>query len=183
MSDPEMLRYHRQIILPEIGEVGQRKLKASRVLLVGAGGLGSPAALYLAAAGVGHLGIGDDDRVDVSNLQRQILHDTASVGQPKARSAVDRLRALNPEITVQAHNVRISSENALDLLREYHVVVDGSDNFPTRYLLNDACVLLGLPYVYGAILRFGNDPGDRDDQADPGHRAGAGRTAAARRRA
>ncbi len=153
LSGSDALRYHRQIILPEIGEDGQRKLKAARVLLVGAGGLGSPAALYLAAAGVGHLKIVDADRVDVSNLQRQILHDTSRVGDPKAASAVDRLAALNPEIEIEACDVRLDAENALDILGGYDVVLDGSDNFPTRYLINDACVLLGIPYVYGATLR------------------------------
>ena len=154
LSGPEALRYHRQIILPEVGEDGQRKLKAARVLVVGAGGLGSPAALYLAGAGIGHLGIVDDDLVDVSNLQRQILHETARVGDPKAASAVDRLRGLNPEIEVEAHVVRLAADNALDILSGYDVVIDGSDNFPTRYLVNDACVLLGIPCVYGAIQRF-----------------------------
>ena len=150
----ELQRYHRHLILPEVGADGQRRLKASRVLLIGAGGLGSPAALYLAAAGVGHLGVVDADDVELSNLQRQVLHDTASVGTPKVESAAARLRAINPHVEVVAHRTRLTSANAMQLLAEYDVVVDGSDNFPTRYLVNDACVLLGKPNVYGSVLRF-----------------------------
>ena len=150
----ELQRYHRHLILPEIGMDGQRRLKAARILLIGAGGLGSPAALYLAAAGVGHLGVVDADDVELSNLQRQVLHDTESVGRPKVDSAAARLRAINPHVDAVAHRLRLTSANAMDLLRDYDVVVDGSDNFPTRYLVNDACVLLGKPNVFGSVLRF-----------------------------
>jgi sulfur-carrier protein adenylyltransferase/sulfurtransferase len=150
----ELQRYHRHLILPEIGADGQRRLKAARVLLIGAGGLGSPAALYLAAAGVGHLGVVDADDVELSNLQRQVLHDTESVGTPKVDSAAARLRAINPHVDVVTHRTRLTSANAMRLLADYDVVVDGSDNFPTRYLVNDACVLLGTPNVYGSVLRF-----------------------------
>jgi sulfur-carrier protein adenylyltransferase/sulfurtransferase len=150
----ETLRYSRHLILPEVGPEGQRRLRAARVLLVGAGGLGSPAALYLAAAGVGTLGIVDFDTVDVTNLQRQVLHSTADVGRPKLDSARDRIAALNPHVCVEPHAVRLSSANALPIVRGYDVVVDGSDNFPTRYLVNDACVLEGRPCVYGSILRW-----------------------------
>jgi sulfur-carrier protein adenylyltransferase/sulfurtransferase len=154
LSSEELQRYHRHLILPEVGEEGQRRLKAARVLLVGAGGLGSPAALYLAAAGVGHLGVVDADDVELSNLQRQVLHDTESVGTPKVDSAVTRLRAINPHVDVAAHHTRLTSTNAMALLDAYDVIVDGSDNFQTRYLINDACVLLGKPNVYGSVLRF-----------------------------
>lgn len=150
----ELRRYSRHLMIPEVGYEGQARLKAARVLLVGAGGLGSPAALYLAAAGVGTLGLVDHDVVDITNLQRQLLHDTASVGEPKLVSARRRLEALNPEIDVETFETRITSENALEVLEGWDVVVDGSDNFPTRYLVNDACVFLGLPVVYGAIYRF-----------------------------
>jgi sulfur-carrier protein adenylyltransferase/sulfurtransferase len=150
----ELQRYHRHLILPEVGADGQRRLKAARVLLIGAGGLGSPAALYLAAAGVGRLGVVDPDDVELSNLQRQVLHDTESVGTPKVDSAAARLRAINPHVDVVAHRTRLTSANAMGLLADYDVVVDGSDNFPTRYLVNDACVLLGKPNVYGSVLRF-----------------------------
>ena len=150
----ELQRYHRHLILPEIGAEGQRRLKAARVLLIGAGGLGSPAALYLAAAGVGHLGVVDADDVELSNLQRQVLHDTASVGAPKVESAAARMRAINPHVDVVSHRTRLTSANAMRLLADYDVIVDGSDNFPTRYLVNDACVLLGKPNVYGSVLRF-----------------------------
>lgn len=154
LAPDELQRYHRHLILPEVGEEGQRRLKAASVLLVGAGGLGSPAALYLAAAGVGRLGIVDADAVELSNLQRQVLHDTASVGMPKVASAEARLRAINPHVDIAAHDTRLTSANALALLDAYDVIVDGSDNFPTRYLINDACVLLGKPNVYGSVLRF-----------------------------
>ncbi|MBW3535643.1 MAG: molybdopterin-synthase adenylyltransferase MoeB [Gemmatimonadetes bacterium] len=153
--DPaEMRRYARHLVLPEVGEEGQRRLKAARVLLVGAGGLGSPAALYLAAAGVGRLGIVDHDAVDLTNLQRQILHGTSDVGRSKLDSAVDRLREVNPHVVVDPHPTRLTSADALDVLAPYDVVLDGSDNFPTRYLVNDACVILGKPNVYGSIHRF-----------------------------
>jgi molybdopterin/thiamine biosynthesis adenylyltransferase/rhodanese-related sulfurtransferase len=154
LSPDELQRYHRHLILPTVGEEGQRRLKAARVLLVGAGGLGSPAALYLAAAGVGHLGIVDADQVELSNLQRQVLHGTSDVGRAKVSSARERLRDLNPHVSVATYHTRLTSANALELLRDYDVVVDGSDNFPTRYLISDACVLLGIPNVYGSIARF-----------------------------
>ncbi len=150
----ERFRYHRQIILPGFGEQGQALLRSSSVLLVGAGGLGSPAALYLAAAGVGRLGIIDSDTVDLSNLHRQILHDTPSVGKRKANSAEATLTRLNPNVEVVPYDLRLDAGNALDIFTGWDVVVDGSDNFPTRYLVNDACVLLGIPCVYGAIFRF-----------------------------
>ncbi len=154
LTHDELLRYSRHLLLPEVGLEGQRKLKAARVLLVGAGGLGSPAALYLAAAGVGTLGIVDFDRVDITNLHRQLLHGTSDVGRTKLESAVDRLREVNPHVTVEPHEVRLSSANALELFRQYDLVVDGTDNFQTRYLVNDACVLTGRPNVYGSIFRF-----------------------------
>ncbi|MET0398354.1 MAG: molybdopterin-synthase adenylyltransferase MoeB [Longimicrobiaceae bacterium] len=154
LSPGETLRYARHLILPEVGPAGQRRLKQARVLLVGAGGLGSPVALYLAAAGVGTLGMVDFDVVDATNLQRQVLHGTADVGRAKLDSARDRVGALNPHVAVEPHPVRLTSANALELFREYDVVVDGTDNFPTRYLVNDACVLTGKPNVYGSILRW-----------------------------
>ncbi len=153
--DPaEMRRYSRHLILPEVGMEGQRKLKAARVAVVGTGGLGSPLALYLAAAGVGTLGLVDFDVVDESNLQRQIIHGTSTVGRPKIDSAEERIRDLNPNVAVVRHETRLTSANALEILAGYDVVVDGTDNFPTRYLVNDACVLLGKPNVYGSIFRF-----------------------------
>ena len=154
LSPEELTRYSRHILLPEVGLEGQRRLAAGRVLLVGAGGLGSPAALYLAAAGVGTLGLVDFDTVDLSNLQRQILHGTADVGRPKLASATDRLRDVNPHVRLEPHHTRLTSGNALDIIRDYDVVIDGTDNFQTRYLTNDACVLLGKPNVYGSIFRF-----------------------------
>ncbi|MFO7695209.1 MAG: molybdopterin-synthase adenylyltransferase MoeB [Vicinamibacterales bacterium] len=154
LTREELIRYARHVILPDVGIDGQRRLKGARVLCVGAGGLGSPAAMYLAAAGVGTLGIVDDDVVDASNLQRQILHDSAGLGRPKVESARDRLKAINPNVSVEMHQARLTSVNALDILRRYDVVVDGADNFPTRYLVNDACVLLGKPNAFGAIFRF-----------------------------
>ena len=154
LSREELTRYARHVILPDVGIDGQRRLKAARVVCVGAGGLGSPAALYLAAAGVGTLGIVDCDDVDASNLQRQILHDTAGMGRPKVESARDRLKAINPNVSVEMHHVRLTSANALGILERYDVVLDGADNFPTRYLVNDACVLLGKPNAFGAIFRF-----------------------------
>jgi sulfur-carrier protein adenylyltransferase/sulfurtransferase len=150
----EQQRYHRHLILPEVGEEGQRRLKAARVLLVGAGGLGAPAALYLAAAGIGHLGIVDADSVELSNLQRQIIHDTRDVARAKVASAEARVHALNPHVDVATYRTRLTSSNALELLGGYDVIVDGSDNFATRYLVNDACVLLGKPNVSGSVLRF-----------------------------
>ncbi len=154
LTPREAARYARHLVLPEVGRAGQERLKASRVLLVGAGGLGSPAALYLAAAGVGTLGIVDPDAVDVTNLQRQILHGTAGLGAPKVDSARARLHDVNPHVTVETGAVRLTSANALEIVAAYDVVVDGSDNFPTRYLVNDACVLAGRPNVYGSVYRW-----------------------------
>jgi adenylyltransferase/sulfurtransferase len=154
LTADEVRRYSRHLLLPEVGIEGQRALKAARVLCVGAGGLGSPASMYLAAVGIGTLGIVDRDVVDYSNLQRQLLHMTRDVGRPKAESARERLTAINPEIRVEAHEVFLSSANAIELVSRYDLVVDGSDNFPTRYLVNDACVLTKRPYVYGSIFRF-----------------------------
>jgi adenylyltransferase/sulfurtransferase len=154
LTHDDVRRYSRHLILPEVGVEGQRALKAARVLCVGAGGLGSPVAMYLAAAGVGTLGIVDFDVVDFSNLQRQILHGTPDVGRSKLASARDRLHGLNPDITIETHETALRSENALRLFEPYDVIVDGTDNFPTRYLVNDACVLLGKPNAYGSIFRF-----------------------------
>jgi adenylyltransferase/sulfurtransferase len=154
LTKDELARYSRHLILPEVGEEGQRKLKAARVLCVGAGGLGSPLSLYLAAAGVGTLGLVDFDVVDKSNLQRQIIHSTADIGRKKLDSAAEKLEALNPEVKVVKHDTLLSSANALDILKDYDVIADGTDNFPTRYLVNDACVLLGKPNAYGSIFRF-----------------------------
>jgi adenylyltransferase/sulfurtransferase len=154
LSNDEILRYSRHLIMPEVGMEGQQKLKAARVLCIGAGGLGSPLALYLAAAGVGTLGIVDFDVVDFTNLQRQIIHSTADVGRKKLDSAADKLKAINPFIHLKTFETRLSSENALDLFRDFDIVADGTDNFPTRYLVNDACVLSGKPNVYGSIFRF-----------------------------
>jgi adenylyltransferase/sulfurtransferase len=154
LSNEEVARYSRHLIMPEVGMAGQLKLKAASVLCIGAGGLGSPVAMYLAAAGVGRIGIVDFDVVDHSNLQRQVIHGTPDVGRLKLDSARDRLNALNPEVKVETHAVALSSENALELLADYDIIVDGTDNFPTRYLVNDACVILGKPNVYGSIFRF-----------------------------
>ncbi|MGD1061792.1 MAG: molybdopterin-synthase adenylyltransferase MoeB [Terracidiphilus sp.] len=154
LTRDELSRYARHLILPEVGVEGQQKLKAARVLCVGAGGLGSPLALYLAAAGVGTLGLVDFDVVDASNLQRQILHSTRDVGRKKLDSAEEKLAALNPAVHVVKHETMLSSANAMDILKDYDIVADGTDNFPTRYLVNDACVLLGKPNVYGSVFRF-----------------------------
>ena len=154
LTEEQRLRYSRHTILNEVGEAGQLKLLDSKVLLIGAGGLGSPAALYLAAAGVGTLGIVDFDNVDASNLQRQILHDANAIGRPKVESAADRLHALNPDVKVVGYREPITSHNALDIIKDYDVVLNGSDNFPTRYLVNDACHFLGIPLVDGSIFMF-----------------------------
>ena len=154
LDGEEIKRYSRHLILSEVGMEGQQKLKAAKVLCIGAGGLGSPVAMYLAAAGVGTIGIVDFDTVDLSNLQRQILHGTADIGRSKLASAQDMLQRLNPHVKVVPHEVALSSQNALDIFRGYDVIVDGTDNFPTRYLVNDACVLLGIPNAYGSIFRF-----------------------------
>jgi adenylyltransferase/sulfurtransferase len=154
LTPAEILHYSRHLIMPEIGTVGQRKLKASKVLLIGAGGLGSPLGLYLAAAGVGTLGLVDFDVVDETNLHRQVLYSQQDVGRSKIQAALERLHGVNPYIELVPHEVRLSSENALDLFRDYDLVADGTDNFPARYLVNDACVMLGKPNVYGSIFRF-----------------------------
>jgi adenylyltransferase/sulfurtransferase len=154
LSVDEVKRYSRHLIIPDVGMTGQKRLKNAKVLVVGAGGLGSPALLYLAAAGVGTLGIVDFDVVDESNLQRQIIHGVSDVGHPKAESARDSIREINPYVEVVLHEERLDSDNALDIFRPYDLIVDGTDNFATRYLVNDACVLLGKPYVWGSIYRF-----------------------------
>ena len=154
LSNEEIRRYSRHLILPEVGMAGQKKIRSTSVLCVGTGGLGSPVIMYLAAAGIGKLGIVDFDEVDFSNLQRQILHGTEDVGRPKTASAVESIKSINPNVEVEVHETRLTSDNALDIIRPYDIVVDGTDNFPTRYLTNDACVLLGKPNVYGSIFRF-----------------------------
>jgi molybdopterin/thiamine biosynthesis adenylyltransferase/rhodanese-related sulfurtransferase len=154
LSKEEVLRYSRHLIMPEVGLEGQLKLKRARVLLIGTGGLGAPLGLYLAAAGVGHLGLVDFDVVDFSNLQRQVTFSTGDVGKPKTEAAKARLSGLNPTIEIQTFETRLTSENALELFRDFDIIVDGTDNFPTRYLVNDACLLLGKPNVYGSIFRF-----------------------------
>jgi adenylyltransferase/sulfurtransferase len=154
LSNDEILRYSRHLIIPEVGIEGQQKLKAAKVLLVGAGGLGAPLGLYLAAAGVGRIGMVDFDVVDFTNLQRQVIHSTADVGRKKLDSAADKMKAINPNVEIVKHEVALTSENALDIIKDYDLVVDGTDNFPTRYLVNDACVLLRKPNVYGSIFRF-----------------------------
>ncbi len=154
LSKEEVQRYSRHLIMPEVGLEGQLKLKRARVLTIGTGGLGAPLGLYLAAAGVGHLGLVDFDVVDASNLQRQVTFTTADVGKAKSEAAKERLKALNPMIDIVSYETRLTSENALDLFRDYDIIVDGTDNFPTRFLVNDACILLGKPNVYGSIFRF-----------------------------
>ncbi|MFM8684003.1 MAG: HesA/MoeB/ThiF family protein, partial [Chthoniobacterales bacterium] len=154
LSAEEAARYARQLSLPELGAEGQDKLRAARVLLIGAGGLGSPAATYLAAAGVGTIGLVDPDAVELSNLHRQRLHRSEDVGRPKVEAARDTLRAINPHVRVELFCERFTAANAVDLVRDWDIVVDGSDNFPTRYASNDACVVLGIPNVYGSVWRF-----------------------------
>lgn len=154
LTREEFLRYGRHLIIPEVGLKGQKKLKSASVLIVGAGGLGSPLAFYLTAAGVGRIGIVDFDVVDFSNLQRQIIHTTKDVGRSKLESAREKLSALNPNVKIETYETRLTSENALEIIKDYDIVVDGTDNFPTRYLVNDACVLLKKPNVYGSIFRF-----------------------------
>src|SRR5579871_3453151 len=154
LNKDEILRYSRHLIMPEVGMDGQQKLKAAKVLCIGTGGLGSPLALYLAAAGVGTLGLVDFDVVDYTNLQRQIIHTTADVGRKKLDSAAEKLEAINPFVEIKKFDTRLSSENALEIFRDFDIIADGTDNFPTRYLVNDACVLSGKPNVYGSIFRF-----------------------------
>ncbi|MGB9405348.1 MAG: molybdopterin-synthase adenylyltransferase MoeB, partial [Candidatus Acidiferrales bacterium] len=154
LSNDEILRYSRHLIMPEVGMDGQLKLKRARVLLVGTGGLGAPLGLYLAAAGVGRIGVVDFDKIDFTNLQRQIMFGTSDVGRPKIEAAAERLGNLNPEIQIDRYETQLTSANALEIFRDYDIIVDGTDNFPTRYLVNDACILLGKPNVYGSIFRF-----------------------------
>lgn len=153
-SQEEFIRYSRHLILPQVGEEGQQKLKAASVLIIGAGGLGSPAAYYLTAAGLGTIGIADYDHVELVNLQRQIIHDTADIGSPKVDSAAAKMKALNPLINIEKIHEGLNSANAMSIIQDYDIIIDGTDNFPTRYLLNDACVLSGKPYVYGSIFQF-----------------------------
>src|SRR5688500_4257969 len=154
LSAQEIARYSRHLIMPEVGVDGQKKLKAASVLLIGAGGLGSPLGLYLAAAGIGRIGLVDFDVVDYSNLQRQVLHGTSDVGRPKLQSAQQRLREINPEVQIDLYETRLTSANAMQIMEPYDIIIDGTDNFPTRYLVNDACVLLKKPNVYGSVYRF-----------------------------
>ena len=154
LSKDEILRYSRHLIVPEVGMEGQLKLKAAKVLLVGTGGLGAPLGLYLAATGIGRIGLVDFDVVDFTNLQRQVIHFTKDVGRPKIESAAEKMQAINPNVEIVKHEVALTSDNAMEILKDYDLVVDGTDNFPTRYLVNDACVLLGKPNVYGSIFRF-----------------------------
>ncbi|MDQ6768068.1 MAG: molybdopterin-synthase adenylyltransferase MoeB [Candidatus Eremiobacteraeota bacterium] len=170
LSRAELARYSRHLVLPEVGMAGQRKLKAASVLLVGAGGLGSPLGLYLAAAGVGRLGIVDDDHVDETNLQRQVIHSSASVGESKVQSAAQRINDLNPNVEVSTYPFRLDASRALGMVTEYDVTVDGSDNFPTRFLVNDACVLAGKPNVYGSVYRFEGQASVFDARRGPCYR-------------
>ncbi|WP_366179855.1 molybdopterin-synthase adenylyltransferase MoeB [Actinomyces timonensis] len=170
LSDAERARYSRNMLVPEVGVTGQQRIRAARVLLIGAGGLGAPAALYLAAAGVGTLGIVEFDVVDASNLQRQIIHTTASVGSSKARSAASAITALNPDVEVILHEEALDAAHALDILEGWDVVVDGTDNFPTRYLVGDACAMLGIPLVHGAVLHSTGQVGVFDAARGPCHR-------------
>jgi adenylyltransferase/sulfurtransferase len=170
MNDDRALRYSRHRLLPEVGEAGQARLEAARVLCIGAGGLGSPLTMYLAAAGVGTLGLVDFDNVDVSNLQRQLLHGTSDVGRPKLQSAADTLADLNPHVRLVLHETRLCAANAIEILSDFDVIVDGTDNFATRYLVNDACVLLGKPNVYGSVLRFAGQVSVFDARRGPCYR-------------
>lgn len=170
LTNQQISRYSRHLIMPEVGVQGQEKLVSSSVLCIGAGGLGSPLALYLAAAGVGRLGIIDFDVVDFSNLQRQILHSEAKIGKLKVESAKERVHEINSDVEVETYNLMLSSENALDIIKEYDVIVDGTDNFATRYLVNDSCVLLGKPNVYGSIFRFEGQVSVFDAQRGPCYR-------------
>src|SRR5512139_1977547 len=170
LSHEEILRYSRHLIMPEVGMKGQRKLKAASVLVIGTGGLGSPVALYLAAAGVGRIGLVDYDVVDYSNLQRQVIHGTSSVGKPKLESAKARILDINPHVQVDTYNTPLTSDNALEILGPYDVIIDGTDNFPTRYLVNDACVMLGKPNIYGSIFRFEGQASVFDARVGPCYR-------------
>lgn len=154
LREEQIERYSRQIILPDVGGKGQERLLSAKVLIIGAGGLGSPCALYLASAGIGKLGIVDSDKVELNNLQRQILHSTKDLGRPKVESAKDRLSGINQDVEIIAYNIRLTSDNILDIIKGYDVIVDGSDNFPTRYLVNDACILSCKPFSHGGIFRF-----------------------------
>ncbi len=169
-SHDELNRYRRHLFLPEVGVEGQRKLKRAKVLLVGVGGLGSPAALYLAAAGVGEIGLVDHDTVELSNLHRQVLYTTSDVGRPKLAAAKERIQALNPETRVVSHALCLTKENALDILGPYDIVLDGTDNFPARYLVNDAAALLGIPDVYGSVSRFEGQASVFDAKRGPCYR-------------
>src|SRR5256714_2970367 len=170
LSNEEVARYSRHLIMPEVGMTGQRKLKAASVLMIGTGGLGAPLGMYLAAAGVGRLGLVDFDVVDASNLQRQIIHGTKDVGRPKIASARDRLEDINPHVEIETHETRLTSANAMSLFVNYDIIVDGTDNFPTRYLVNDACVLAGKPNVYGSIFRFEGQASVFSAERGPCHR-------------
>ena len=170
LSRDELERYHRNALVPQVGVVGQQHIRAARILLIGAGGLGAPAALYLAAAGVGTIGLIDDDDVDLTNLQRQVIHTSAAVGRPKVDSAAEAIRDLNPDVEVVTYRIRLTAENALDLLGGWDVIIDGTDNFPTRYLVNDASVMLGLPLVHGAVLGFDGQVGVFDARRGPCYR-------------
>lgn len=170
LSQDEMKRYSRHLIMPEVGLKGQEKLKAASILIIGTGGLGSPSSLYLAAAGIGRIGLVDFDKVDYSNLQRQVLFTTSDVGRPKIQAAKERLLAVNPEIKIETYEVRLTSENALDIFKKYDIIIDGTDNFPTRYLTNDACVLLGKSNVYGSIFRFEGQASVFDAKRGPCYR-------------
>jgi len=170
LNKDEYMRYSRHLILPEVGMEGQLKLKNSSILLIGSGGLGSPTGLYLAAAGIGRLGIVDFDVVDLTNLQRQIIHSTSNIGKSKLQSAKERIREINPTITVETYETRLTSENALDIIKKYDIIIDGTDNFQTRYLVNDACVLLGKPNIYGSIFRFEGQASVFDSKNGPCYR-------------
>lgn len=170
LSRDELVRYHRNALVPEVGVAGQQRIRAARILLVGAGGLGSPAALYLAAAGTGCLGVVDDDKVDVTNLQRQVIHTTAGVGRPKVDSAAEALRALNPDVEVRTYRERVTASNAVEVLRGWDLVIDGTDSFAARYVLNDAAVRVGLPLVHGAVLRSHGQVGVFDARHGPCYR-------------
>ena len=170
LSHEEILRYSRHLLIPDVGLEGQRKLKASAVLVIGTGGLGSPVALYLAAAGIGRIGLVDYDVVDTSNLQRQVIHGTANIDKLKVESARDRMLDLNPDIQVDVYNEPFTSENALSIAKNYDLLIDGTDNFPTRYLTNDVCVMLGIPNIYGSIFRFDGQVSVFDAQKGPCYR-------------